>query len=271
MSYQTIQLINIMKSLNLFQILGITYSLLFLLACSKPIEEEPIVQTIEDPIIVQEIPPGNGKSILVDATHDGGVWWYPQTRDFSPYIVHQGQALANYLRGLGFVVDELPRGIAITSTILSKYDLVIRAGKFMSYSAEELQAYEEYLARPTTLLLVGEFMRTGEKDELAEQIGISLTGMVKDTVNIFAEHAITKGISPFYYIAGSVLFNPKKMKILRYWPGCLMTQLLSIVIDEFLPPILPREVSPLWESCIIQMPKFSLSEILTVWKKCHSH
>jgi hypothetical protein len=122
---------------------------------------------------------------------------------------------------MGYTVDELPRGTEITSALLSKYDKVIRAGKYSSYSAAELQAYQEYLEKPATLLLIGEFLRTGEKDELAEQIGIPFRGLVRDTVNTFAQHPITKDVAPFYYIAGSVVLNAesnKDIEVLAWLP-----------------------------------------------------
>ncbi len=41
------------------------------------------------------------RHILIDASHDGGVWWFPQSGPFSPGAPHQGKALADHLRGLG--------------------------------------------------------------------------------------------------------------------------------------------------------------------------
>ncbi|HEY5967001.1 MAG TPA: hypothetical protein VIU35_03435, partial [Chitinophagaceae bacterium] len=76
------------------------------------------------------------KSILVDASKDGGVWWFPQSpvTGFSATNHHQGTALADYFRSLGYQVDELPRGAIITSELLDKYSKVIRPSAFFSYS-----------------------------------------------------------------------------------------------------------------------------------------
>ena len=58
------------------------------------------------------------KKILVDASHDGGGWWFPQAGSYSANLPHQGKALADLLRSRGFTVDELPRDILITDSIL---------------------------------------------------------------------------------------------------------------------------------------------------------
>lgn len=47
--------------------------------------------------------------VLVDASKDGGVWWFPQADSFDPGEGHQGKALADHLRRLGYEVTELGR------------------------------------------------------------------------------------------------------------------------------------------------------------------
>ena len=71
---------------------------LIMLGCQKSIND------IEDSATVQrrENDPEGGdasKKILVDASKDGGVWWFSQgTGDvFSADADHQGKALADYL------------------------------------------------------------------------------------------------------------------------------------------------------------------------------
>jgi len=116
--------------------------------------------------------------ILIDASHDGGVWWYPQSSasDFSSSTPHQGKELADFIRGRGFQVDELPRGTTITDSLLSQYDKVIRAGYFFHYSEPELAAYDAFLQRRTSLFLISEFQRVGQSDGLAERLGIHFAG-----------------------------------------------------------------------------------------------
>jgi len=63
----------------------------------------------------------SGKKILVDASDDGGVWWYPQAGTFDSNLPHQGKALADYIRSLGCTVTELPTGSGLA------YDVTINA------------------------------------------------------------------------------------------------------------------------------------------------
>ncbi|MCD4698525.1 MAG: hypothetical protein K8S16_20040 [Bacteroidales bacterium] len=147
--------------------------------------------------------------ILVDASHDGGGWWFPQSDStgFSVTEPHQGKALADFLRNRGFQVEEMPRGITITDSILNQYDKVIKAGKYGSYSESELLAYEDFVKRPAFLLLISEYLRPGYKDEVAEKLGISFAGIAKGNITQFAEHTITQGVMPFIFNAGSVVMN----------------------------------------------------------------
>ena len=145
------------------------------------------------------------RTILVDASHDGGVWWYPQVAPFDAARPHQGRALADTLRARGYVVHELGRGTEVTADSLLPWAVVIRAGQYGPYLSGELAAYQAFAACPRTLLLMGEFLRDGQHDVLAEDLGIPLTGWVNGIVTDFTTHAITSGAAPFPYIAGSVL------------------------------------------------------------------
>jgi hypothetical protein len=95
-------------------------------------------------------------SILVDASKDGGVWWFPQSSEtgFSETKFHQGQALAEYIRSLGYRVDELPRGAIITNALLEKYSRIIRAAVFFPYTDDEIAAYKNFLDRPGAIMLL---------------------------------------------------------------------------------------------------------------------
>lgn len=148
------------------------------------------------------------KRILVDASGDGGVWWFPQGGGrFNPEEDHQGKKLADLLRSKGFVVDELPRKTVLNAATFSKYDKVIRAAKYGSYTQAELDAYKSFLSRPSALLLAGEFLRPGQRDDLADMLGLKLAGMARGNIQTFAPHEITSNVSPFYYWAGSVVMN----------------------------------------------------------------
>ena len=149
--------------------------------------------------------PTQGNSVLVDASRDGGVWWAPQAGPFSPESYHQGQPLADYLRGKGYAVQELARGMAITEDLLLASKIVIRANDFGSYTAAELQAYQHFLACPRTLLLLADYVSEGSQDQLAEMLGVKFTGAVFGYVTTFAAHPITSGVVPLYYNAGAIV------------------------------------------------------------------
>ena len=153
-------------------------------------------------------------SVLVDPTHDGGVWWFPQAAStpagFDPDAPHQGRALANYLRELGYTVTELGRGATLPTDSMRTYATVIRAGYYYDaarpgYSTADLDAYEAYLACPRTLVLLGEFLRDGRRDVLADSLGIPLTGIITSTITDFTAHELTTGVGDVPFIAGSYL------------------------------------------------------------------
>lgn len=152
--------------------------------------------------------------VLVDASHDGGVWWFPQSSpSFNEAEPHQGKRLADHLRARGFQVDELARGVVVTDSILRQYRTVIRAGAFGSYGSGELDAYQSYLSCDATLVLLGEFLRDGWQDPLAEMMGLSFGGLYTGVVVDFEVHDITAGIGLLPYIGGSALQSYDESKV----------------------------------------------------------
>lgn len=157
--------------------------------------------------------PGNDSAVLIDASHDGGVWWFPQAGPFDPDEDHQGQGLAQYLRSRGYGVDEVGRDSVVTRERLLSYRIVVRAGNCGAYTADEIAAYRDFASSgfgdvascPRTLILAGEFLRAGERDIVAEAVGFRPAGVVRGTVTGFAPHAITAGVGELYYDAGSFL------------------------------------------------------------------
>jgi hypothetical protein len=148
------------------------------------------------------LPSGLGR-ILIDATHDGGVWWFPQAGPFDPDPAHQGQALAEYLRSVGYTVDELGRDTTVTAALLDQYSMVIRAGEWGTPAAGELESYRHYLEREVTLVLLSDHRSTDPTDELAEVLGVSFTGMVHGTIAAVEEHPITTDMGSVPYLVGA--------------------------------------------------------------------
>jgi hypothetical protein len=155
-------------------------------------------------------PTANAKTVLVDPTHDGGVWWFPQASGFHADADHQGRALANYLRAQGYTVTELARGASMAADSLLTYSVVIRAGYYYDaahpgYSAADLAAYRAYVDCDRTLVILSEFLRDGRKDMLADSLGIPLVGFLSGVIDSFSSHAITSGVESIPFIAGSYL------------------------------------------------------------------
>jgi hypothetical protein len=118
--------------------------------------------------------------VLVDASKDGGLWWFPQGRGntFDPKEKHQGKPLADFIRSKGWEVVELGRGEVITVDRLRDFDLVIRPPVFFDYAAEEVVAYRDSVMGGTRLLLLGS---SGTNDSLAAIFGLRF-----DSQNRFA-------------------------------------------------------------------------------------
>jgi len=147
------------------------------------------------------------RKILVDASHDGGVWWAPQSGTYSASLPHQGKLMADFLRSYGFTVDELPSFSVITDSILQQYDKVIRAGNYRNYLPSELHAYTNYTNRPSSLFLISEFQQPAQIDQLAENLGIHFRGLYYGNMNMYSPHIITDSATSFYYNAGSIVVN----------------------------------------------------------------
>src|SRR5262245_6807607 len=94
--------------------------------------------------------------ILIDASKDGGLWWFPQGRDgFDSNKHHQGKPLANLMRSKGWEVVELGRGEVITADRLRDFDVVIRPPAWFDYAPDEVVAYRDSVMGGTRLLLMG--------------------------------------------------------------------------------------------------------------------
>ena len=145
--------------------------------------------------------------ILIDASGDGGTWWYPQSGTFDPNQDHQGKALADYLRSLGHDVTELPRPYTITAELLGDCGLVIRAGGFRGYSSDEITAYLDYVQGGGRLLLLGEHMINNPGDDLAAGFGLLFEGATQgeNRMTNFTTHPISQGVGSVPYIVGAGL------------------------------------------------------------------
>jgi hypothetical protein len=147
--------------------------------------------------------------ILIDASHDGGIWWFPQyeATGFNPNAPHQGQGFANHLREKGFEVTELGRGIELTDEMFFGNYIIIRAGGFGTYTQKELEVYGRLIDRGTNLVYFTDHTLNDPVDELGEHLGLQMTGAVSGGIDKFAPHEITANLEYIDYIAGSVVTN----------------------------------------------------------------
>jgi hypothetical protein len=147
--------------------------------------------------------------ILVDASHDGGVWWSPQGDGgtFDQNKHHQGRAFAELLRQKGFVVDELGRDVELTDEMFFGYYIVIRANGWNPYSAKELAVYDRLLERGMNLAFFEDHMKLDPADELADHLGLHFKGVADGMITDLVPHELTEGITQLDYAVGSVLVN----------------------------------------------------------------
>jgi hypothetical protein len=152
-------------------------------------------------------------TILIDASKDGGVWWFPQSGNFSTDAYHQGKALADYLRNAGFKVEEVVPGKQITWSYLSKFKRVIRFGGFAAYAKAEIDAYDLLLSQGASLLIVQDHLQNFSNDALSSHLGLNFSGSFSGTITQFVQHPVTNSVSSLSYIAGSVIIDPDADKI----------------------------------------------------------
>lgn len=161
------------------------------------------------------------RKILIDASHDGGVWWFPQSplTGFDQNKWHQGQVFAEHLRKKGFEVDELGRETELKEEKFFGYYIVIRACGFEPYTAKELAVYTKLIDRGMNMVFFTDHKKHDPSDELGKYIGLQFEGVASGKVSTFKNHMITENISSIDYIAGSVLTNPNKNLEVLGWLG----------------------------------------------------
>lgn len=129
--------------------------------------------------------------VLVDASKDGGLWWFPQRPPtFDPKQHHQGKFLADFMREQGWEVVELPRGEVITFDRLRDTDVVIRPPAYFPYTLDEAVAYRDSVNAGTRLLLLGGNSTSG--DAVAEIFGVRFEPRSRfSSVKQWVPHSLT--------------------------------------------------------------------------------
>jgi hypothetical protein len=147
--------------------------------------------------------------ILIDASHDGGVWWFPQyeATGFDAGKPHQGKAFADALRANGFEVTELGRGKELTEEMFFGHYIVIRVTGFQPYSKNELDVYKKLLDRGMNLVFFTDHKQNDRVDELGDLLNIKFEGIANGNVTTFMQHQITTNLTSINYVAGAVITN----------------------------------------------------------------
>jgi len=149
------------------------------------------------------------KRIVIDASHDGGVWWFPQSEQtgFNQTKDHQGKVFADMLRDKGFKVDELGRSEKLKEEHFMGYYIIIRVNGFQTYTQDELDVYNKLIKRGMNLVFFTDHKKYDPADELGTVLGLEFRGMAGGKVSKFTNHTITENLTGLDYIAGSVLIN----------------------------------------------------------------
>jgi len=144
------------------------------------------------------------RHILIDASRDGGTWWFPQHGPYQPGAPHQGKALADHFRSLHHTVQELAPGAAITPALLAGFDIVVRVAGKGAYAPAEIAAYDAWVKDFGSLLLLAEHH---PQDALATHFGLTFKGVVRgqQLLSSFTPHPLTNGVMPILYPGGSGL------------------------------------------------------------------
>jgi hypothetical protein len=158
--------------------------------------------------------PERQRRVLIDASKDGGLWWFPQGRTFDAGKEHQGKPLADLLRGAGWDVTELPRGEVITFEKLQDYDVVVRPPAFFAYSEDEAIAYRQSVAAGTRLILVG---GGAVNDAVAAIFGLRFEELSQFTsVHRWMPHPLTENVEGRDLPWTAVAAAPKEAVLLAW-------------------------------------------------------
>lgn len=154
--------------------------------------------------------------VVIDASHDGGAWWFPQGPEFDPIRPHQGSALAEYLKRRDWEVVEVPRGTKIANQFRSA-SIVIRMNLFGGYENSEVAAYQRFVKNGGRLLLVEGYVRDVEadNDSVARQFGVRFEGIVSEPT--MPGDTFMRGVGAVMFQIGSIVVRyPKSTQPLSY-------------------------------------------------------
>lgn len=146
--------------------------------------------------------------VVIDASRRSGIWWSKQFGpDYDASKPHQGQKFANYLKSLGWEVDEL-YGKRKLSEAFADADFVVRfgLGRRSSYTSEEVDAYEEFVRGGGKLLLLGGGRGAPMKDSVADAFGVQFDTFIHgEVIQHWSDDPITLGLPKIVIPSGSIV------------------------------------------------------------------
>ncbi|MEY4484206.1 MAG: hypothetical protein RL693_1658, partial [Verrucomicrobiota bacterium] len=145
--------------------------------------------------------------IVVDASRDGGTWWFPQEKKiFDPGKPHKGKFFADYLRKVSQEMIEIAPGETVVDQF-KEATLVVRFNAYgPPYREEEVTAYKDYVMKGGSVLLVYGAPLKGSADAVADELGVKF-GQAAQTpfIKKWANHPITTGLKDVPFMTGSVI------------------------------------------------------------------
>ncbi|CAN5900364.1 hypothetical protein BH11VER1_BH11VER1_11210 [soil metagenome] len=145
--------------------------------------------------------------IIVDASRDGGTWWFPQEKKgFDSSKPHKGKFLADYLRTRCQEMIEIAPGEVVVDQF-KEASLVVRFNSYgPPYRAEEVEAYKNYVDKGGRVLLVYGAPFKGSTDAVADVLGIRF-GQAAQTpfIKKWAVNPLTAGLKDVPFMTGSVI------------------------------------------------------------------
>lgn len=138
--------------------------------------------------------------IVINASKDGGVWWFPQEIDCDTSVVHQGKGLVDYLKSEGFLVYESCRQENINLNEFPNMKLLIVAGSYFPYNYAESKKIADYVKNGGKLMLLIDHT---PNNGLPYHLGLDFRKTNSNEVIIeFKEHEITGNRSYEHAIRG---------------------------------------------------------------------
>jgi hypothetical protein len=180
------------------KLLYLICTLVIFTSCHNESDDSPNKQTYDS-------------DIVINASNDGGSWWYPQGIDCDPALDHQGKELVDFLKQKGYSVYESCRQENVEISDYPKIKLLIVAGSYLPYSDAESQIIFDYVSNGGKLMLL---LDHTTDNTLANKFGLDFQNTNTNNIKIeFLNHEITQNIDSVYETSGVSGLNNSELSI----------------------------------------------------------